>query len=99
MAERRARFILVSNLITDRSVSPKLDANFGTIMTGVLEDKTGNNTTYAFSCCGGPPIMVGPNLVAMNLVSPGCTKCYHQDKRSAWNLETFTMKDPVLFGE
>lgn len=41
--------------------------------------------------------MAGPNLVAMNLVSPGCTKCYHQDKRSAWNTENFAMKDPILF--
>lgn len=41
--------------------------------------------------------MVGPSLIAMNLVSPGCTKCYHQDKASAWNLETLKMKDPVLF--
>lgn len=41
--------------------------------------------------------MVGPGLVAMNLVSPGCTKCYHQDRMSAWNPQTFKMKDPPFF--
>lgn len=64
---------------------------------GILEHKAGDDSAYVFSCCGGPPIMVGPGLAAMNVVSPGCTKCYHQDRRSAWDLENLRMKDPVLF--
>ncbi|KAJ4387377.1 hypothetical protein N0V93_007968 [Gnomoniopsis smithogilvyi] len=92
---------LCKTMFTDESNARQADGGGPcSFHPGVLEKKkTGQSTMYAFSCCGGPPIMAGPGLVAINLVSPGCTKCYHQDKERAWNLETLTMKDPVLFEE